>query len=139
MCMICDDNGQVVVIERKKKNWPGIAFPGGHVEAGESFVDAIIREVYEETGLTIQHPQLCGITDWFVDDRREVVLLYKTNAYTGTLRSSSEGEVRWELFDNLPNLELAYNLSEMIRVFQNDDLSELFYRNKENKWLFEVK
>ena len=63
MCMICDGS-RVVVIDRKKRDWPGIAFPGGHIEPGESFTDAVIREVQEETGLHIRSPQLCGIKDW---------------------------------------------------------------------------
>jgi 8-oxo-dGTP diphosphatase len=46
-----------------RSNWPGVAFPGGHVEKGESFTDTVIREVQEETGLTISSPRLCGITD----------------------------------------------------------------------------
>ena len=41
--------------------WSGYAFPGGHVENGESFAESVIREIYEETGLTIQNPQLVGI------------------------------------------------------------------------------
>src|SRR5690625_7816154 len=69
MCMICDEN-KVVVIDRKKKDWPGITFPGGHVELGESFTDAVIREVKEETGLTIYSPQICGIKDWYEDNKR---------------------------------------------------------------------
>lgn len=52
MCMICDGS-RVVVIDRKKRDWPGITFPGGHIEPGESFTDAVIREVQEETGLHI--------------------------------------------------------------------------------------
>ena len=52
MCMICDGS-RVVVIDRKKRDWPGITFPGGHIESGESFTDAVIREVQEETGLHI--------------------------------------------------------------------------------------
>ncbi len=36
MCMICDGD-RVVVIDRQKKDWPGVTFPGGHVEEGESF------------------------------------------------------------------------------------------------------
>ena len=60
MCMICDGS-RVVVIDRKKRDWPGITFPGGYIEPGESFTDAVIREVQEETGLHIRSPQLCGI------------------------------------------------------------------------------
>ncbi|EKA00984.1 MutT/nudix family protein, partial [Streptococcus sp. GMD6S] len=41
--------------------WSGYAFPGGHVENGEAFAESVIREIYEETGLTIQNPQLVGI------------------------------------------------------------------------------
>ena len=48
MCMIYDGE-KVLVQERVKSDWPGITFPGGHVERGESFTDAVIREVKEET------------------------------------------------------------------------------------------
>lgn len=61
MCMIYDDKGNILVQDRKNPDWPGITFPGGHVEPGESFVCSVIREVKEETGLDIENPQLCGI------------------------------------------------------------------------------
>lgn len=64
MCMISDGSGNVLVQDRLNPNWPGITFPGGHVEYGESFTDAMIREVFEETGLTVSNLQLCGIKDW---------------------------------------------------------------------------
>ena len=55
LCMVRDSD-RVLVMDRKKEDWPGITFPGGHVEAGESFTEAVIREVKEETGLRIASP-----------------------------------------------------------------------------------
>ena len=60
MCMIYDGT-RILVQDRKNPDWPGITFPGGHVEPKESFVDSVIREVKEETGLDIANVQLCGI------------------------------------------------------------------------------
>ena len=140
MCMIYDGE-KVLVQERVKSDWPGITFPGGHIERGESFADAVIREIKEETGLTIFKPQLCGIKDWYDDkDFRYVVLLYKTNHYSGVLQSSDEGKVWWEDFKNLSHLKLATSdMSDMLRVFLEDDLSEFFYYKDGDDWLHDLK
>ena len=49
ICVICD--GDRILVENKIGH--GICFPGGHVEPGESMEAAVIREMQEETGLTI--------------------------------------------------------------------------------------
>ena len=96
MCMVYDHNGNVLVQEKINKSWGGITFPGGHIEKQESFVDSVIREVKEETGLIIKNPKLCGIKWWEVkSNKRYVVLLFKTDEYSGTLKSSAEGKVFW--------------------------------------------
>ena len=56
MCMIYDHEGNVLVQDRLDPNWPGVTFPGGHVEPGESFTGAVIREVREESGLEAVRP-----------------------------------------------------------------------------------
>lgn len=139
MCMVCDGD-KVVVIDRKKSNWPGVTFPGGHVEKDESLVDSVIREVKEETGLIIDSPILCGITDWCNEEDRDVVLLYKATSFSGELKSSDEGEVWWERYDNLRNLKLTSGFETYLKVYENDNLGELFYRRMDDgTWKEELK
>ena len=126
LCMVRDGN-RVLVIDRKKEDWPGITFPGGHVEVGESFTEAVIREVKEETGLRIVSPQMCGMKDWVEDGIRYVVLFYKTEKFEGDLISSEEGEVWWEDLKELPNRNLSLEMEDMLRIFLEEDLSEFFY------------
>lgn len=54
MCMIYDGRANVLVEEKHVHNKKGLIFPSGHVEPGEAFVDSAIREVREETGLSIK-------------------------------------------------------------------------------------
>ena len=138
MCMICDDN-KVVVIDRNKKDWPGVTFPGGHIELGESFTDAVIREVKEETGLTIYAPQLCGMKDWYENECRYVVLFYRASRYCGELQSSDEGRVWWENIENLSKLNLSLDMDDMIKVFVDDNLSEFYYYQVDNQWVYDLK
>ena len=126
LCMVRDGD-RVLVIDRKKEDWPGITFPGGHVEAGESFTEAVIREVKEETGLRIASPRICGMKDWVEDGIRYVVLFYKTEKFDGELISSEEGEVWWEDLKELPNRNLSLEMEDMLRIFLEEDLSEFFY------------
>ena len=91
MCMICD-GGNVLLQKRNDPEWPGITFPGGHVEKGESFVDAVVREVLEETGLTISVPQLVGLKDWYGNDYRYVVLFYRVDHFPESLRRRTKAK-----------------------------------------------
>ena len=135
MCMIYDDQGNILVQDRKNPNWPGITFPGGHVEYGESFGDSVIREVKEETGLDIENPILCGVKQFQTnDDTRFVVLFYKTNKFSGTLRASDEGDVFWIPRNTLQDYKLAHEFEAMLKVFETEDLSEFYYYKEDGNW-----
>lgn len=106
MCMIYDDQGNVLVEEKLVHNSKGLISPGGHVEGNESVAESLIREIKEETGLTISNLQFCGIKDWIeFDGSRYMVFLYKTNSYSGNIQSSSEGDVFWMPLEELKKKE----------------------------------
>ena len=139
MCMIEDGEGRVLIQDRKNPNWPGYTFPGGHVEPGESFVGSVIREVWEETGLTIEHPTLCGIKQFQTKEgARYLVLFYEANRFSGTLTSSDEGEVFWLPREELDHSPLASDFAEMLKVFEDDTLSEFYYLPGDEEWHFEL-
>lgn len=134
MCMIENGQGQILVQDRQNKNWPGITFPGGHIEKKESFHDAVVREVEEETGLHIKQPVLCGTKQFQTNqDERYVVLLYKTNSFSGELKSSDEGEVFWIDKAALPDYPLAPDFMEMYKVFVDERISEFYYNQRNEK------
>lgn len=135
LCMVEDlENGKVVLQYRspeRYKKWSGYAFPGGHIEEGESLVESVIREVYEETGLTIADPKLVAVKDWSLDDGgRYIVFCYKATEFTGQLRSSEEGEVSWVEKDQLEQLDLSYDMLPLLEVMEDPDLSEFYYRKR---------
>ena len=139
LCMVEDlENGKVVLQYRspEKTHWAGYAFPGGHIEEGESLVESVIREIYEETGLTIQNPQLVGIKNWPLDTgERYIVFCYKATEFTGNLQSSDEGQVSWVQKDQIPNLDLAYDMLPLMEMMEAPDKSEFFYRHRtEDGW-----
>ncbi|MBM7642318.1 8-oxo-dGTP diphosphatase [Streptococcus loxodontisalivarius] len=132
MCLIEDGAGRFVMQIRdpERYDWAGAVFPGGHIEEGESLHAAVIREVFEETGLTISNPQLVGIKHFYTRDKvRYLVFLYRSNQFTGELTSSDEGEVRWVTKAELESgqLNLADSMEDMIPVFFDQSLSELYY------------
>lgn len=139
MCMVFSEN-RILVQDKTDDDYSGITFPGGHVERGESFTDAVIREVWEETGLKISEPKLCGIKDWMKDEEtRYIVLLYKTDKFEGIVTSSEEGDVFWLTLDEMKQRKLAYGMDKMLEVFLNDNISEYFFFEENGKWIEELK
>lgn len=132
MCMICDGKGNVLVQDKKNHpTWHGWNFPGGHVEKGEYVTPSVIREMQEETGLTITNPKLCGIKEFHTwkDGKRYIVFLYVADQFSGELKSSEEGDIFWYPLSELAKSgKLIDGFEEMLPVFTKEDVSEVFYQ-----------
>lgn len=135
MCMV-KDGSRILVLDRVDPAWPGVTFPGGHVEPGECFETAVIREVYEETGLTIEHPRLVGVKQFSPpgENYRYIVLLYLADTFTGQLQSSDEGRVFFIDREDLGNYQLAHGFENTLQVFENEDLHEDFNWFEDGQW-----
>lgn len=135
MCMICDGKGNVLVQDKKNHpTWHGWNFPGGHVEKGEYVTPSVIREMKEETGLIVENPRLCGIKEFHKskDGKRYIVFLYVADSYTGELHASGEGNIFWYPLSELASSDrLIDGFREMLHVFTDNALSEIFYRRTE--------
>ena len=136
MCLICDGNK---VLVQEKVGTKGLVFPGGHVEEGESLFESVVREMKEETGLTIENPKVCGFKDWIQEDgTRYIVLLYKTHKFTGELKSSDEGRVFWIDRADIDRVNLIWNMKELLEIFDTDLYSEFFFKIKDGKYKGEL-
>lgn len=138
ICLVYKED-KILVLDRKKKDWPGLTFPGGHVRKDEDFCASVIREVKEETGLTIKKPLLCGIEEFKTEDEdRYLILFYKTDKFSGKLKSSKEGEVFWIERKDLGKYKLSLDLKRILKVMESDKLSEIIYYKKNDKWLSKI-
>lgn len=135
ICLIYKGD-KILVQERTKKDWPGLTFPGGHVEKGENFHDSVIREVKEETGLTLLKPILCGIEEFKVLNKedRHLILFYKCNKFKGRLKSSKEGKVFWISRKDFKKAKLSLDLDRMLKIMESDKLSELIYYKEDGEY-----
>lgn len=134
LCLIHKDGSYLLQV-RVKNDWKGYTLPGGHIEPGESIVEAVIREMKEETGLTIKNPRLCGVKQFPIDGGRYIVFLFETDQFEGELADSEEGKMHWIKDSDLSNVNLVNDFEELIEVMLNDSLTEFQYVIENDEWI----
>jgi len=105
-----------VLVQDRRLSWKGFAFPGGHVDEGESVYGCAAREVLEETGLTVRALKSCGMVhyDWHEtpdgEEKRYFVFLYKTSSFSGELiPEMEEGRHFWIPIEELRQQEQRFS------------------------------
>ena len=118
MCMLYKEDHSFLVIDRLKKDWPGINFPGGHVEANESVEESVIREMKEETGLNVHSLEFVTYYEWNMIEEgvRHLCLLFRSKDFDGTLKSSSECEVFFIKKDELSHHLLSIDFDKILEL-----------------------
>lgn len=134
LCLIHQED-RYLLQDRVKENWKGCTLPGGHIEPGESIVDAVVREMKEETGLTIQSPRLCGVKQFPIEGGRYLVFLFETDRFEGELSDSEEGKMRWVKTSELPQENLVADFDDLIDVMLSDRLTEFQLIVEKDTWI----
>ena len=104
-------DGSYLMLHRTKKavdpnhnKWIGV---GGHVENGETPDECFIREVSEETGLTLGSLRLRGIVTFISSEwEDELMFVYTSDDFSGTLIECNEGDLAFIPVDRILSLPL---------------------------------
>lgn len=130
-CYLKKDN-KVLMIKFAKK-WGNVyAPPGGKFEEGETPLDCIIREYYEETGLTLINPRLQGMSYW-KDSSEGIIFVYTAEDFEGDLTIiSEEGRLEWIRIEDL---------SKIRQFDQNEKFTPYLFKDElfEGKFLLDDK
>jgi 8-oxo-dGTP diphosphatase len=134
------DQDQVLILtrskkERKDRHSHGWDFPGGGLETGELIMDALAREVKEETGLSVKVISPAYIYDELMDEKHLVIMKFACCNPVGDIKLSPEhDDYRWVDMKNLANepfpewmkeeMRRAYRLYQVFRGVENSVLVE---------------
>ena len=127
-CVLNRENNSVLMIDRKK-SWTGLAFPGGHLENGESIVDCAKRELYEETGLDLHRLQYKGISFFnnIVSNKKHIIFNFFCDEFDGRCKTTcNEGDLFWIPLNQLNMIKTAEGMHLRFPLFLEDGVFEFY-------------
>ena len=137
LCYLKKDNQYLFMLRNKEKNdlnegkWIGI---GGHIEPGETKEEALIREVKEETGFTINSFSYRGEILFINNDYQEIMYIFTSDDFAGEMIECDEGELSWIDKDKIFDLNLWEGDRYFLKPLLNSDKMikmEMRYKDKQ--------
>lgn len=126
LCYLIKDNKYLMLHRTKKDHdinagkYIGV---GGHVEEGESPKDCVIREVFEETGLTLNTVKTRGYITFVMGDATEHAILFTSDDFSGQMVSECpEGELTWVDINKVMDLNLWEGDRTFLEIIMKQDL-----------------
>ena len=117
--IIKNDKNEILIVKRHPKSrtdpemWE---LPGGKVESGEFFVDALVREIKEETNLDVKVGDFCeAIQNDYMHKRTVQIMMYITDI-TGEVKISDEHtNWMWASLEKIKKLEISTSLKKVLK------------------------
>lgn len=125
LCYIENNDCYLMLHRTKKKKdvnkdkWIGV---GGHAEGNETPQECLIREVKEETGLSLTSYKFRGLITFISDEyEAEMMCLFTADGYTGELITCDEGELEWVKKSDVPQLPTWEGDAQFLKLLLEDE------------------
>jgi 8-oxo-dGTP diphosphatase len=116
--VIKNDDGEILIVKRhpKSKTDPEMwELPGGKVEKGEHFADALVREIKEETSLDVNVGDFCEAIQNDYSHKRTVQLMMYLSDVKGSVEISDEHtEFMWASIEKIKTLKLSTSFKKVL-------------------------
>lgn len=141
-CLIVRDNKILMLHKEKGRHIGAWVYPGGGIKDDENPLDTVKREILKDTGLTLKHVELRGITSFMMQENPNEPVLSKTTLYVfysndieGEMISSVKGKLAWIPLEQIWNRKLGRNDSYFIppMLEKKKVTFASFYHNKEKE------
>lgn len=117
--------------------------PGGKLRDEEDPEAGAIREVYEETGLTVMNLKVHGVLKFYFGQKHEVdwtVYVFSTNDFSGEIKSGDEGELKWFDLEKIPYREMWEDDRHWLPLLLNhQNFDGTFFFDSDGKSLLDFK
>ena len=125
LCYIENNDCYLMLHRTKKKKdvnkdkWIGV---GGHAEGNETPQEYLLREVKEETGLSLTSYKFRGLITFISDEyEAEMMCLFTADGYTGELITCDEGELEWVKKSDVPQLPTWEGDAQFLKLLLEDE------------------